>query len=181
MLKRDRDFLNSDNKRNESNTSELLYNCGGYALETYSWYYPYDSYSEQVFQILDNLEYEKGSWYKVLKNIGEEHTRQLLTDFPNLKRGIVDNSKKIILYRLGLNLSYLPQNLDNLEYIDIDFDFHFITYNKDTKKASHKMGLGSIEEITDFSLEKFLNNKVPWDFDDFDGLTYNGPVFSFSK
>ena len=181
MLKRNRDFLNSDNKRNERNTSELQYNCGGYALGTYSWYSPYDSHSEVVLQILDNLGNEKILWYKILKNLGEEHTKQLLIDFPNLKRGIVNNSKKIILYRLGLNLNYLLQSSGSLDYNDIDFDFHFIIYDKDTKKATHKMGAEPIEEISDFSLEEFLNDEIPWDFDDFAGLTYNSPVFSFSK
>ena len=35
------DFLNSNKLRNEENTLESSYNCGGYALRTFSWYLPY--------------------------------------------------------------------------------------------------------------------------------------------
>ena len=36
------DFFNIKRTRNEENTDIEYYNCGGYALETYSWYCPFD-------------------------------------------------------------------------------------------------------------------------------------------
>ena len=36
-----KDWLNRSGLRNADNTDIDLYNCGGYALGTYSWYMPY--------------------------------------------------------------------------------------------------------------------------------------------
>ena len=34
------DYLNKNKTRNQDNTYESGYNCGGYALRTFSWFYP---------------------------------------------------------------------------------------------------------------------------------------------
>lgn len=38
----DEDFLNRRRIRNSDNTDVYMYNCGGFALGTYNWYFPYD-------------------------------------------------------------------------------------------------------------------------------------------
>jgi len=40
------DELNNEKIRNVRNTNKSLYNCGGYALDTFNWFMPYD---ENIF------------------------------------------------------------------------------------------------------------------------------------
>ena len=44
------DGLNKLNKRNMLNANKYEYNCGGYALNTFSWYCPYGEISPWGFQ-----------------------------------------------------------------------------------------------------------------------------------
>lgn len=37
------DYLNKNKTRNQDNTYQSEYNCGGYALRTFSWFYPDDA------------------------------------------------------------------------------------------------------------------------------------------
>ena len=41
------DPFNKNNKRNVRNTERNTYNCGGYALGTFSWYCPHDENDEK--------------------------------------------------------------------------------------------------------------------------------------
>ena len=46
------DYLNSNNYRNINNTSITLYNCGGYALNTFNWYCPRNTLDDE--EIIDS-------------------------------------------------------------------------------------------------------------------------------
>ena len=48
LLKDYEDFFNERQTRNEENTEKKDYNCGGYALRTFSWYLPYE-YDEKNY------------------------------------------------------------------------------------------------------------------------------------
>ena len=48
------DLFNVQRKRNISNTEKYLYNCAGYALETFSWYCPNEKDNDD-WGILDDL------------------------------------------------------------------------------------------------------------------------------
>ena len=48
------DLFNIQRKRNISNTEKYLYNCAGYALETFSWYCPNEKDNDD-WGILDDL------------------------------------------------------------------------------------------------------------------------------
>ena len=55
MISKSRDYLNRQKTRNINNTCTSDYNCGGYALRTFSWYLPYDDIShsdlaEEMYQ-----------------------------------------------------------------------------------------------------------------------------------
>ena len=41
-LSKRQDLFNSQKTRNQDNTYQTNYNCGGYALRTFSWFYPAD-------------------------------------------------------------------------------------------------------------------------------------------
>ena len=41
------DFFNRNHTRNEGNTHYADYNCGGWALKTFSWFVPYRSASDR--------------------------------------------------------------------------------------------------------------------------------------
>ena len=48
LLKNSEDYFNEKQTRNEENTEKKDYNCGGYALKTFSWYLPYE-YDEKDY------------------------------------------------------------------------------------------------------------------------------------
>lgn len=71
-----KDFLNQDKERNIKNTDKGSYNCGGYALGTFSWYVPYSKRDTWVYPIpLEKL------------------IEQMLKDFPNLR--MIDNINEV--------------------------------------------------------------------------------------
>lgn len=51
MIRRDNsaDFFNKLGKRNAQNTKVFEYNCGGYALNTFSWYCPQDFGTDRAY------------------------------------------------------------------------------------------------------------------------------------
>lgn len=68
-----RDGLNCKKERNIKNAIKYEYNCGGYALDTFSWYCPY---AENV-DLFDELEdYDSAL---------ELFTNQMLQDFPDMR------------------------------------------------------------------------------------------------
>lgn len=47
-----KDKLNFKGERNLNNSNRATYNCGGYALETYNWYVPFDNKEKYAFSDL---------------------------------------------------------------------------------------------------------------------------------
>lgn len=130
-----------------TNTPTPLYNCGGYALETYDWYdpspldideYDYDYFIHEDLQIDDDMVYD--TVYEALLDgdLTEPHLMEymvhaILRDCPNRIREIDDLSDLQIneygvLFRGGFN------------------DFHFIKY--EDNEFSHKMGGQKIEILS---------------------------------
>ncbi|MEG2697236.1 MAG: hypothetical protein RR952_06675 [Cetobacterium sp.] len=54
-----KDKLNFKGERNLNNSNRITYNCGGYALETYSWYVPFDKKENNNFDRLRFTDQEK--------------------------------------------------------------------------------------------------------------------------
>ena len=103
------------------------YNCGGYALNTKTWYHPYKTgkYEEfgDMFDLIDS--YGKR---KVLRMF----VKYMLNDMPNLRllKNISDlkQFETLVLFRIG------------------DTDFHFV--REEDGKYFHKMGwIPRIEEM----------------------------------
>jgi hypothetical protein len=90
------DELNLNGYRNIKNTNKRYYNCGGYALGTYSWYQPHS-------------EDEKGCLYDVRISI-EERTEKavqyMLNDFCDLR--VVSTLEEVAKeeYAIAFRLAY---------------------------------------------------------------------------
>lgn len=88
IMRGDYDFLNEDKLRNIRNTHKENYNCGGYALKTFSWYMP-----------------QHTSLYSNKASIFAEMVESILEDFPNLRRiqdpNQVNPKTEIIAFRIN--------------------------------------------------------------------------------
>lgn len=121
------DYLNSQKTRSEYNTKCFDYNCGGFALRTFSWIYPerninnlIEGYSEREDVILDwsEKELDKEDFYELIL---KRDIKELLSLIPNLElfRGNPEtyeekDGEELIAYRIFVKD-------DDAE----DNDFHF--------------------------------------------------------
>lgn len=143
------DPFNRNGKRNRSNTDTDAYNCGGFALSTYSWYVPYRSDEQMdIYDCWANIQ----MWLDVAEDADNTADRidaretvricvvsllnlfvkRILEDFPSVRRvqtfEEIKPDERIILFRIGAD------------------DFHFIV-SFDHKHWWHKYGWNYIEEL----------------------------------
>lgn len=100
---RGEDKLNSKQTRNSRNTTNIEYNCAGYALGSFNWYCPINDDRRACKQTGDI----------------EMFVNQILQDFPNI--------------RVIKQLSDLNKNEYAIAFRLADNDFHFIKRNKSGK------------------------------------------------
>jgi len=103
-----RDRLNKKKFRNLDNTPRSEYNCGGYALDTFSWYHPFPRKYHNLWAIIDLYE---GDYSAVLHYT----VNHMLKEF----RGKL---------RVIQNLADLQENEEAVAYrIETDgYDFHYV-------------------------------------------------------
>jgi hypothetical protein len=132
------DYYNVKGTRNSNNTDDFEYNCGGYALNTFSWYEPYDVdidiIEEDIAEYIDHG-YLKEQIYNILLSRFVKH---ILKDFKTL-RTIKDKSElksdeRLIYFRYFFELvSDFDDNWngteDSYDYIHSDFHFRFYENN----------------------------------------------------
>lgn len=139
------DFLNSKRTRNEGNTSSDSYNCGGYALRTFSWFYPYANsirYCDMLHinntnndcqyrtELIFNL-YEEGySKKEIFDYLLSKDKEFMLSLFSNL-RSIsspkeAGKNEEVIAYRLCINL--YEDKYGEIREENIEEDFHFLVF-----------------------------------------------------
>lgn len=121
------DYLNSYRNRNAENTDTYDYNCGGEALKTYSFYFPYyidaDEEDERIAEMIeDGMDAEE-----IKELLLTEYTEKMLEDFPDTLRILskpteVLPNERLIYFRVALEIfdDELPYS-----YTGIDTDFHF--------------------------------------------------------
>lgn len=162
------DFFNKQNTRNQYNTNEFEYNCGGYALRTFSWWRPFrKGYSAYSFC---QDEYSNGCpTQEIDEKLLNKCVNILLEDFPFLTLVKEPSfNKRIIAFRIGTYFDFEREDFYCLE----DWDFHFKVKEKDSTIWRHKPGNSPIIE-TDC-----LNE--PWDIDDTeDCFQYNSKIIYF--
>lgn len=139
------DPFNRNGKRNRSNTDTDAYNCGGFALGTYSWYVPYRSDEQMNIyahwaniqmcldagNIADRID-ARAAAYPYVVSLLNLFVERILEDFPSVRRvqtfEEIKPDERIILFRTGAD------------------DFHFIV-SFDHKHWWHKYGWNYIEEL----------------------------------
>ena len=139
------DPFNRNGKRNRSNTDTDAYNCGGFALGTYSWYVPYRSDEQvQIYERWANIQMcldadnmadridARVTAYPYVVSLFNLFVERILEDFPSVRRvqtfEEIKPDERIILFRIGAD------------------DFHFIV-SFDHKHWWHKYGWNYIEEL----------------------------------
>lgn len=156
------DFLNSKKTRNEGNTPFSSYNCGGYALSTFSWFYPYiagfrycnmlhinncnnndDKYrTELIFELYeDGFNKDEIIDYLLLRD-----KNFMLSVFKDSLRSIsspeeANEDEEVIAYRLCINL--YEDGYGEVREEDIDEDFHFLVFRDG--QWMHKPGSNMIQ------------------------------------
>lgn len=143
------DPFNRNGKRNRSNTDTDAYNCGGFALSTYSWYVPYRSDEQMnIYDRWDNIQMcldvaedadntadridARETVHICVVSLLNLFVKRILEDFPSVRRvqtfKEIKPNERIILFRIGAD------------------DFHFIV-SFDHKHWWHKYGCNYIEEL----------------------------------
>jgi hypothetical protein len=140
-------LLNLDRKRNRKNVSQRVYNCGGYALNTFNWYRPADS------EDFDYGEFEMDEEEMAIQT--QKCVDYMLEQFDGLLRVIQGT------WELKENEYMIAFKIDG----NGENDFH---YCKRAKNGHwyHKMGQYPIMKI---KKEKVFKDK--WVFED---ITYCG-------
>lgn len=120
------DYLNKNKTRNQDNTYQSEYNCGGYALRTFSWFYPDEAGTgfdwaerEDVIQGMIFDGYYKEEIYNVILN---RDVQYMLSVIPTLsiykgdpKTYQEKDGEELIAYRIFIN-----------DEEEDDNDFHFM-------------------------------------------------------
>ena len=166
-------FLNIRKQRNADNTYEGEYNCGGFALNTFSWYKPYEGAFEWREQLLYDWlsEYvgQNGEFIDTPQAILDELEHRLLTrdvlymlrQFKGKLRRVggleeLWAGERLIAYRIGLKGEY---NEETETFEEFDIDFHYRYYDEEEKCWIEKLGGGpirkSIGDIEDIWAEPF--------------------------
>lgn len=129
-LKNGWDALNELKTRNLKNTDVDDFNCGGYGLNVFGWYCPYDT-EEQSYK------YFGGGRTLAMSDdmVAEETTEMMLKHFNGKLRRIetlddIREDEYGVLYKVGSS------------------DFHFIKYFPESKRFFHKPGSWSIRRIS---------------------------------
>lgn len=124
------DAMNLKGLRNQRNTNQWDYNCGGYALGTFSWYCPCED-EENNGEYFGKYDFTP----QQLENRTKDCVKKLLKDFSNLR--IIHNIKELQQNELAVAFRISG---------DID-DFHFIL-RKRNGQWFEKNGGGNIHRVT---------------------------------
>lgn len=95
--------------RNIGNTAKHYYNCGGYALGTFSWYWPGRT-EEEYDEIMECAGDE--DWDNVLKLASEA----IISELPGWS---------VVPFNLVMERKYSPKEYEIVALRFCDYDFHF--------------------------------------------------------
>lgn len=144
------DPFNKNNKRNVLNTQRHTYNCGGYALGTFSWYCPHDEADEDRGWGYDyGFNTQEEAWIKTMYSVSK-----MILDFEGQLRVITSLDKlnrlteRVVAFRLSA-----------------DGDFHYIKKGFNGNWYHKRGGSSELQKMTqDDVLHSIWCNR------------YNGPV-----
>lgn len=126
------DPSNSEHTRNAGNTSVNEYNCGGFALGTFSWFMPYYSTDERESHINELID-EGYTRREIMDILTEEDIDFILDNVDNITRIARPEDaapgSRVIAYRVTISpFGYDLDERDNEDAIYEDslfIDFHF--------------------------------------------------------
>lgn len=163
------DGLNLRGMRNIRNTDRESYNCGGYALNTFSWYCPYSSTKQG--RILFRNFYSKRM--KLLMGLNVNLVARLCA-----KMMIKEFNGDL---RIIKDLSELQKNEYAIAFrVGQDGDFHFV---KRTDKGLWLHKVGGDRKIRIMKKKEVLGNE-PWANpfnDEYDTVEYNSKTILLAK
>lgn len=95
------DLFNKENRRNLKNTDKGIYNCGGYALGTFSWYCPHNEEDEDWWFFDYSFEDEFEAYEKTMYCVAK-----MILDFEGRLRLVrsldkVHKDERVIAFRLS--------------------------------------------------------------------------------
>lgn len=173
---RTKDPFNWRRDRTISNTATSDYNCGGYALRTFSWYCP------NPYSLIDKIEelLNEGFNFDETENIMTEWMVQsMLSDFKgslsviegrDVIEATKDPSKEVIAFRLGISCDDEDEWLDSIangytpDYDAIDTDFHFCVFRDGVW----------MEKCGDGDVRRVYNTDITAVWDGY--IMYDGPI-----
>lgn len=121
------DLFNFKGLRNADNTEECTYNCGGYALGTFSWYLPHD---EPVWGGGRSVRWNR----EKMERITRECVENMLDDFSDL--------------RVITDLHEVCRNEYAIAFrVSSDGDFHYARHTR-FHTWTHKRGAWIIDSMT---------------------------------
>ena len=173
------DPFNTKKTRTENNTKGYFYTCGGYALETFSWFCPYktDNRDEYIYDLLVDGFTPK----EIIDILLEEDVKYMLDAFGKNIR-LISNINELEEKEIGIAYRIHLEQFEDVptehNYYDdegysfyFDYDFHFRKYNNGI--WSEKSGSSRIKEI-----EWDSNSTEGWEVTP--TLIYTGPIVFFA-
>lgn len=97
------DPFNRDNKRNLLNTQRHTYNCGGYALGTFSWYCPHDEADDTTRWGYDySFTTQEEAWMKTMYAVSKmvldfQGNLRMIKSLDQLRKG----TERVVAFRLS--------------------------------------------------------------------------------
>ena len=128
------DYYNIKGTRNAKNTANFEYNCGGYALNTFSWYEPYDTDIEEIESEIAELieeEFDKKEIYSMILDRLVKHMLKEIKGLRTIKQNKdLKPNERLIYFRYFYELvSDFDDDWEGTtncyDYIHSDFHFRF--------------------------------------------------------
>lgn len=141
------DWLNRRGLRNADNTDIDMYNCGGYALRTYSWYMPYPDYFDRadIEDIVIDGYLCGESYAEITRKLLDIFEQKMLEDFSDLKPVAADyietSNEELIAFRIFFDIEFYDEEAGDVDFFD--YDFHYQV--RRNGKWIEKCGAGPIE------------------------------------
>ena len=158
MIRRDNsaDFFNKLGTRNAQNTRFWEYNCGGYALNTFSWYCPHNIGNDRYYSSYSEKGMQKTTQNAVAFMLKEFNDLRVIKDIKELAQ-----DEYAIAFRIG--------------GVNGVHDFHFMKRAKNGRWY-HKAGDSDIRPIS----KELVFGKV-WFTGYFGTNVYQGKLVLFAK
>lgn len=169
------DPSNSEHTRNAGNTPVDDYNCGGFALGTFSWFMPYYS-SEERENSVDEMIEDGVSRRDIMDTLTEEDIDYILDNVDDIYRirrpSDAPKDTRVIAYRV--TLSPCGTNNDERDAEDMNLGSYFLDFHFRVRINGYWFEKNGFEDIKPCKFEE-----GDWDCGD-NLLYYDGQIIYFA-